>query len=232
MRNRSVETAAVAFGVLVLVGCATPQRNWAPEEHSAPSFSMQLAPGDEVDIRFFGAPELNARQIVRRDGMITLQLVGDLQVAGKTPAEVQEDLSQVYADQLQVKEVAVLISSPAPVFVSGAVLTPGPVRTVRPTTALEAIMETGGFDFFQAKTSEVLVLRHVEGRWKAFRLNYKGVLKGDSADPFFLEPFDIVHVSRTKIVEVNQWVEQYINRMIPRLPFAVDSDGNITYFFN
>jgi disulfide oxidoreductase YuzD len=37
------------------------------------------------------------------------------------------------------------------------------------------------------------------------------------ADPFYLTSQDIVHVPRSKIVELNQWVEQHITRMFPNI---------------
>ena len=221
-----------AMAVGLTSGCAsTPKRNWAATEHSIPMYDMQLAAGDELDIRFFGAPELNTQQVVRRDGKITLHLVGDIRVVGYSPQTVQQALQKLYEKQLQVTDIAVTISSPAPVYVNGAVLNPGPVRTVRPLTALEAIMATGGFQATQAKIGHVIVLRFEEQKWKAYDLNFEEVLAGETEDPFFLQPYDIVYVPRTKIVKVNQWVDQYINRMIPRLPFAIDSDGTATVFF-
>jgi hypothetical protein len=64
----------------------------------------------------------------------------------------------------------------------------------RPMTAFEAVMEAGGFDPSRAKLSDVTVLRIAEGHQKAFRLDLKRVLQGHDDSPFFLKPFDIVHV--------------------------------------
>ena len=50
------------------------------------------------------------------------------------------------------------------VAVSGAVLQPGPVPLNRPMTAMEAVLERGGFDPVRAKPSKVVVLRQEEGR--------------------------------------------------------------------
>ena len=38
-----------------------------------------------------------------------------------------------------------------------------------------------------------------------------------TVEPFYLEPLDIVYVPRTKIVRVNQWIDQHINQLIPIL---------------
>ena len=203
-----------------------------PEEHSVADESFILAPGDEIIVRFFGAPELNSTQVIRRDGKITLDLVGDVNVAGNTPAQAQTSLNQLYENQLQVKEVSVSISSPGPVYVSGSVNGPGVYNTIRPTSAFEAIMEAGGFVAQEAEVRNVLVIRRQENKWKSYVLNFEKVLDGQPEDLFYLQPYDIVYVPRTGIVKANQWVDQYINRLIPRLGFiGVDSQGEVTVFF-
>lgn len=218
-----------------LCGCSSLPKGakLSPEEHGSPSGEMRLAAGDEIEIRFFGAPELNVVQQVRRDGNITLQLLGDYKAAGATPSELQKSLSEAYTGQLQITEVSVIIQSPAPVYIHGAVQVPGPVHLVRPLTALEAIMEGGGFVVQSAEISCVIVIRRVGKDYHAFALDYDNILEGGKpVRPFYLQPYDIVHVPRTRVVQANQWVEQYISRMIPRLPIAVSSDGTVTAFFN
>ncbi len=61
-------------------------------------------------------------------------------------------------------------------------------------TPLEAIMEAGGFDPDRARLAEVTVLRVEDGKQLTFRLNLKRVLQGTDPSPFYLKPFDVVHV--------------------------------------
>ena len=46
-------------------------------------------------------------------------------------------------------------------------------------------------------------------------LDFEGTLEGAESQPFYLRPRDIVYVSRTPIADVNQWVDQYIDGIIP-----------------
>ena len=64
----------------------------------------------------------------------------------------------------------------------------------RPLTVLQAIMEAGGFDSYRAKVSDVHVLRLEAGQQHTYRLNLKRTIDGTEKDPFYLQPFDIVHV--------------------------------------
>ena len=85
-------------------------------------------------------------------------------------------------------------SSSIPVFVDGAVLRPQKVVADHPISALEAIMEAGGFDYAKANLKDVQVIRYEDGREKTYPLNLKEVMEGKPGEQFFLKPYDIVHV--------------------------------------
>src|SRR5262245_65921050 len=49
--------------------------------------------GDLLDVRFYKTPELNVEKVpVRKDGKISLDLVGDVQAAGLEPDELAANL--------------------------------------------------------------------------------------------------------------------------------------------
>lgn len=151
--------------------------------------------GDVVKIAFPGAPSLDTTQQIRRDGKIALSPVGEIAVVGMTPAELEKEVLKLYSSQLVSKEVAVtVVSSSFPVFVTGAVIRPGKISSDHPITALEAIMEAGGFDYTKANLKAVVVVRHEEGRVKSYTLNLKLVLQGKQSEPFYLKPSDIIYV--------------------------------------
>lgn len=154
-----------------------------------------LREGDVVRISFPGAPNLNATQLIRRDGKITLALVGELVAAGKTTEELEKELKDLYSPQIVTKEVNVAVeSSSFEVYVTGAVLRPGKVISSRPLTALEALMEAGGPDYTRANLSAVEVIRNSKGRTEHFKLNLKRVLSGEDSQPFPLRQSDILYV--------------------------------------
>jgi polysaccharide export outer membrane protein len=160
------------------------------------SEELTIREGDTLKVSFPGAPNLDTTQLVRRDGRITLPIVGEMKVTGFKPADLEKDLVKLYASQLQSKEVNVtVVSSTFAVFVSGAVLRPGKITSDRPISALEAIMEAGGFDNVRADMKAVVVIRQGEdGRTKNYTLNLKLVLEGKDNEPFYLKPSDIVVV--------------------------------------
>jgi len=156
---------------------------------------ISLREGDVVKIAFPGSPTFDTTQQIRRDGRITLLLIGDVDVVGLTPAELEARLLDLYASQLSSKQVSVaVVSSLIPVYVTGAVRSPGKIMSDHPLTALGAVMEAGGFDINNANSKDVVVIRREGNIMKSYRLNLKAVLQGKQVEPFFLKPYDIVNV--------------------------------------
>ena len=157
--------------------------------------SYTLREGDILKIGFPGSPNLNNVQPIRPDGKINLALVGEVQAAGMTPADLQQKLMDLYAPQLTSKEVTVEVQNFSfPVYVTGTVLRPGKISSGHPITALEAIMEAGGPDFTRANLKDVKVIRQEGGRTKNYILDLKKVMDGKTAEPFYLKPGDIIYV--------------------------------------
>lgn len=203
-------TALVPLGMVLLTsGCqSTPQQNggnYQPVDMGTPAVAranagtnagtIVLREGDTVRVTFPGAENLNRVALIRRDGFVTLPLIGEFKAAGLTPHDMEQQLLQLYGPQLQTKEVSVAVESSAfPVYVTGAVLRPGKILSDRPLTALEAIMEAGGFDYAKANLKAVRVLRTNNGRTDQYTLNLKRVLSGQESQQFSLKPSDIVYV--------------------------------------
>jgi polysaccharide biosynthesis/export protein len=181
--NHTVEDAAMASAVAAVQ--AAPVTNE----------SLILREGDTVKINFPAAPNLNTSQAIRRDGKISLALVGEVQAAGLTPIELQNKLLEAYGPQLQTKEVTVSLESSAfPVYVTGAVLRPGKIISDRPLTALEAVMEAGGFDYNRANMKKVRIIRYVDGKQQNLTVNMKALLDKGEGQVLKLQPSDILYV--------------------------------------
>jgi len=160
-----------------------------------PVDKLLLREGDTLRLNFPGAPNLNTTQAIRRDGKLALPLVGEVQAAGLSPADLEKRLLELYGPQLQTKELNVTLESSAfPVYVTGAVLKPGKVVSDHPINALEAIMEAGGFDMNKANLKAVRVIRNEGGKTEYFSLDLKAYMSGKSTSTFRLKPSDIVFV--------------------------------------
>jgi len=162
---------------------------------SARPESLTLREGDTVRVTFPGSANLNTLQQIRRDGKISLPLVGEVKAVGMTPSDLEKELVKLYAPQLVTKEVNVALESSAYfVFVTGAVARPGRIVFDRPITVMEAIIDAG-VDHSKANLKDVTVIRRQAGREERYyHLNLKQELHGSGSEPFYLQPSDIVFV--------------------------------------
>ena len=200
--------------LLSFIGCGgKPVIDQKPEYTPKVTF----AAGDVLDIKFFYTPELNETQTIRPDGKINLQLVGEIDVRGKTPSELREHLVKLYTPHLKNPEITVIARSfySNRIYVGGEVNAPGFIAMPGRLTVLESIMQAGGFNLRTAKIKNVVIIRHKDDQRYGYKLDLKKSLSGEKIKPFILEPYDIVFVPRTKIANVNQWIDNYIDRMIP-----------------
>lgn len=189
--------AVALIGLSGIIGCTTPSyQDLAMGGATQKPEPVLLREGDVVAITFPGAPNLNGPpQQIRRDGKITLPSIGEVTAAGKTVERLQQTLITLYSGQLVMKEINVTVeSSIFSVYVTGSVLKPGRIDANRPITALEAIMEAGGFDYNKSNMKEVTVTRTTKGHVEHFSLNLKRVLEGKDSGTFYLKPSDIVFV--------------------------------------
>jgi polysaccharide export outer membrane protein len=172
---------------------ATTTTAAAPAQDNSPS--MLLREGDTVNISFPGAPTLDNRQVIRRDGKITLDMVGEMKAVGLTPRELEQQLLKAYDNQLVVKQVSVKVeSSTFTVFVTGAVMRSGKITSDHVETPLEAVIEAG-VDYTKANLKKVAVIReNPNGKSDRFILNLKDVLKARPTEPFTLKSMDKIYV--------------------------------------
>jgi polysaccharide export outer membrane protein len=181
----------VGFVLLLCAGCQGPAQHPRLLSGSTPGY---LTAGDVLKISFPAAPELNQDQKIGTDGTLSLPLVGEVHAAGKTPGELQRELTSLYKPQLQNSEVIVAVESRAlPVVVSGAVQKPGKIVFERPATVLEAIMEAGGFTP-EANLKKVSLIRIVKGQHQTELFDLRPVLHGRPTQAIYVSGGDVIYV--------------------------------------
>jgi len=217
--SHAVLAAVVAPGLLAAGGCSSTKARPAAEAPPPAPLRAVLGAGDEVELRFYYAAELNVQQQVRPDGKLSLQLVGDVDAAGLTPSDLDARLEGLYAQHLKYPEVSVIVrgSHAQRVTVGGEVARPGAIEMPAKLTLLEAILLSGGFDLKSADVRRVVVLRTdaTTGRRVGYAVDLRDEMRGAATDPFVLQPTDLVYVPRTAIVDLNQYVSQRLGLILP-----------------
>lgn len=190
--------------------------NGAVDRGPGPEYRVQV--GDRLEIKFFYSPELNEQVIVRPDGRISLQLIPDIAAADLTLTTLTKQLTERYAADLNQPRVTVIVREfgTQRVFVDGEVGTPGMVPILGQMTALQAISQAGGLKD-TARSTEVIVIRRGPGDAPvAFKVDLKKARDGgDLAQDVTLAPLDIIYVPRSRIANVNLFVDQYIRKVLP-----------------
>jgi protein involved in polysaccharide export with SLBB domain len=182
-----------------------------------------FAPGDVVEIRFLYNAELDDSPRIRPDGNIVLPLVGEVKAAGKSANQLQQELVKLYTPELKKPSITVTARALRnnKVYVQGEVNKPGEVEMPGSMSALEAISQAGGFKINTADIRSVSVVRTRGGRHYGTALNFKEALKGQETEPFMLQPGDVVFVPPTGIAKANNWIDQHISRMLPKVPVSL-----------
>jgi polysaccharide biosynthesis/export protein len=149
---------------------------------------------DSLQITVWKDATLSGTVPVRPDGMISLNLVGDLRAAGLTPMALAADISQRLKKYLQdpVVTVVVLGVNSQRIFAVGEVNKVGPLMLTPGMTALQAIVSAGGLTQF-ANSKHIYILRTVAGKQQKIPFNYKQALKGDN-EGVLLIPGDTIVV--------------------------------------
>jgi len=187
--------------LLALAGCEAPPMNppgaKGPGEPGAAASTElpTLKPGDVIKVGFPSVPSMDSTQAIRPDGKLSLPMVGDVVIAGKTTEAVTKELLDLYANKLVSKEVTVsVVSSAYAIYITGAVMRPGKVMAERRITVFDAIMEAGGFDKAKADLKAVVVIREENGQNHRYTLDLQKIFSGETSEPFYLKPFDTVFV--------------------------------------
>jgi polysaccharide biosynthesis/export protein len=152
---------------------------------------------DHLAISVWKEPDLTRSIPVRSDGKISLPLVGEIQAAGRTPLQLEMDLSNRLRNYITVPEVTVIVEqiNSKKYNILGQVGKPGTYSLTLSTTIMDAIGAAGGFKDF-AKSKGVYVLRqNPDGTQSRLNFNYKDFIKGKNlAQNIKLQPQDIIIV--------------------------------------
>jgi polysaccharide export outer membrane protein len=181
--------------------------------------TYRLAPGDLIDVKFTYHPEENQRVPIRTDGRINLQAAGDIEAAGLTIGELESSIVEKSSATLRGPVVTIVIAQLADhkVYVGGQVTKPGFVVFRQGMTAMQAIVERGGFAD-DAKTDQIVHLHRTGKEVQARKLDLDAAFKGTATDLTALAPNDIIIVPRSFIGKADVFVDQYIRGLLPSIP--------------
>ncbi len=155
--------------------------------------------GDEdvLSISVWKDQDLTRVVPVRSDGRISLPLVGEMQAAGRTPSQLEEDLKAALRGFITDPQVTVIVQEikSRNFNILGQVTKPGSYPLTADTTIVDAIALAGGFKDFAKKKGVYVIRQDPNGTEIRIAFNYQNFLKGkNTAQNIQLKPHDTIVV--------------------------------------
>lgn len=145
-----------------------------------------IGPFDKLSVQVVGLADLSLEDIqVDPTGHFSMPTAGRIQAAGRTPAEVSEDIRRrLRAAYIRDPQVAVNIREMVSYTftVDGAVTQPGRYPAIGDVTLMKAIATARGVTEY-SKLDDVVVFRTVNDRRMAALYNLSAIRRGRYADP-------------------------------------------------
>jgi len=199
-RKRALSASSCLFALLVFAalacgGCQTPLPPLP--NPPGPKTAVRLAPGDTIKVSYSDESVPDQTQKIRRDGKVSLPLIGQVTAAGKKPIDFQNELVSLYEGQLENNEVLVTLENGvATVIVSGFANKPATYSFDRPTTVFQAIMEAGGVSDY-GSLRNIHLTRIINEEQTTETLSLKPTIRGNPTKPKYVQDGDVIYISRS-----------------------------------
>jgi polysaccharide export outer membrane protein len=200
----------LAIGLLIaaaLAACAKapPQPDvaiGAQAGNGAASAEYRIGVNDVLRISVWRQPELTLDSvIVRPDGRISVPLLDDVPVSGKTPEQLKGEIAERLGEFVREPAVTVVVleSRSRIVYVQGEVARKGALPLTPGMRVSDALAISGGLGPF-ADAREIKVLRENGSRYAEFEFDYNAFIDGKELDRnILLEPGDRIVVQEKSL---------------------------------
>lgn len=163
---------------------------------ATPGLEYRIGPEDVLHISVWKEEDLDRKVLVRPDGGVSFPLAGDIQVSGRTPLEVQDEIRSRLQRYVPDAEVTVSVDkiSGYTVFVLGEVDEPGQFTLGRYVDVVQALTLAGGFTPY-ANSRNIQILRRQDGVEVTYSFDFRDVSRGrDLKQNIILQSGDVVLV--------------------------------------
>lgn len=215
-------------------GCSTARRfpsvasAGIPTTQPGTKTDYVASPGDQLKISvlrrsdFQPAVTLESASI-SSTGILNLPLVGDLNVGGKTMSELRTAIERAYARELiePIVQINVTEARGNKLLVLGEVRNPGSYRVAPHMTALEAVVQAGGFTTDSDEKAIILLRNEQSGTRPAqptggVALNLQRMLeRAEHRQNVELLPGDILYVPPDYIARSDRFFTFVSNMLAP-----------------
>ncbi len=217
--RRYFRFALAVAGAVALVGCAGTRGGPIPYDRQlaapdAPTVvaveaGYKIAPMDKLAIKVFRMEDMSGEYDVDLAGHISLPLIGELDAANLTTAELDEALTRKLGEKyLENPDVSVALKQSVGrmVTLDGAVREPGSYPVMRSLTLIQAVAMAKGVTE-DSNPRRVAVFRTINGKRQAAAFDLVDIRRGQAPDPPIYAG-DIIVVDGSAIKELQKQILQ------------------------
>src|SRR5262245_60288558 len=93
---------AAAIGVTAACSSSVPPYDYKREPDPRTK-EYEIGPLDMVKVVVWKNPDLSAEVAVRPDGIVTLPLIGDVRASGRSPSQIQKEITGRYGQYIRAE---------------------------------------------------------------------------------------------------------------------------------
>lgn len=198
----------LCYRLLFLILAVLPALRADEKLHHRPRYTLRA--GDVLELQYRYTPEFNQTVTVLPDGFVNLNIVGDVRVSDLTVAQARDLIVQKAQAHLNDPELTLILKQfqQPYVLVAGEVNKPGRLDLRENTTAMQAVLMSGGF-LPSAQSGQVLLFRKINGATAEIKvLNLTKLRKtSDLERDIQLESGDMLFVPRDKLEKVSRYIK-------------------------
>jgi polysaccharide export outer membrane protein len=180
----------------------------SPGEPIAPPL-YRVAPPDGLNVSVRPEPVMARQLTIRPDGHISFDLIGDVQVEGKTVDEIRVEIQRRLREFIVSPDVTVELTATNSrrYYIFGEVRAPGSYPLLGRTTAVEALAQARGETRFASLNSARLV-RYMPENSGVYGVRYSDIMKrGDPRTNYELQPDDVIYMPPTTSARIGYAIQ-------------------------
>lgn len=209
------------------LGCST---TLAPPPSEGSHATYRVDAPDRLQVTILPDPPMSKTVTVRPDGMISLDLIGDVPAGGRTVEEISADVQKRISRYKRDANVTISLESAesTAVTVIGEVRKPQSFPLRKKTRVAEAIGQVGGVTSWGfASSRNVRVIRSEGGETAVYKVDLGAIKKGDLRTNIMLTRGDIVYVPSTAWAKVGYVIQAILFPFQPFIGVATSAAGNL-----
>jgi polysaccharide export outer membrane protein len=180
---------------------------------AAPAMQAEyhIAPPDTLAIVVRPEPAIEREVVVRPDGRISLDLIGDVEVRGRTVQDVRNEVTRRLKEFIVQPDVTVTLtrSESRMFYVFGEVGRPGAYPLIGDVTALYALGIAGGSTKFADEDDAWLVRPTIEGQ-RTYPVYLRAISRyGHGETNYLLQPGDVIYVPPTWSAKIGYAIQNF-----------------------